>query len=290
MKFPSDNSYHPPGLPTATVEDYRYPLWQIGKQASAPRHQTTVWGGVKVEQGNPTSLHRDILDAIFTVAEQSPLTPSGEMYIAFDAAKVLRLLGTRADYRWLLRKLREINQIVISIRPPKIQEWPAARQIVTYAGESSLAADRHAWQYKANLKKLVLPPAAVQAMELGIQIRLDDSILRTLLSLKHAASRSLARWCLSHVTRQKHLLDTLLKAIGVCNVGERQRRGYAAQIHEDAIGLAKIGVRIDGPYVLYKRPPHKVWFSKPKKEQKYAVSEAIYAASAVICAVPKDIH
>jgi hypothetical protein len=245
------------------MTDYRSPLWLVGKQPSAPRVHSTSWGEVRVERGNPTARHRDILDAVFSVAERAVLTTNGELHVLFDAAAALQLLGTKADSRWLRQRLLDLMQVVISTRTPGAHDWPPSRPLLTLVGDTKIDAQREHWQYPALLKKIVLSPAAVAAMAEDIQIVLDPAIVKKILKLEHAISRSLARWLMSHKTRQSHSIDNIINVLGANHVGDRQRRAYVNQLTEDINGLAALGIRITNQVVTYNRPDKGIWFQMP---------------------------
>ena len=266
MTCRSKSAQHPEGFPTATVTDYRSPLWLVGRQQPSPRVHATAWGQVRVERGNPTVLHRDILDAVFSVAERASQTPTGELYVLFDAAAVLNLLGTKADSRWLRQRLLDLMQVVISTRSSNSDDWPPSRPLLTCVGDTDLDAGREEWQFPAKLKKIVLSPAAVQAMADDIQIVLDKKIVANVLGLRHAISRSLARWMMSHKTKQVHDVDALIDALGANQVGDRQRRAYVAQLTADVKGLAVLGIQINNNFVTYTRPEKGIWFQMPGAE------------------------
>ena len=250
-------------LPTATVTDYRSPLWLVGRHLPGPRQHETAWGHVMVERGNPSSIHRDILDGIFCAALQVAETPAGEMHILFDARAVLKLLGTRADSRWLRQRLIDLMQTVIKTKSAQDAEWPPSYTLLTFVGDSFRDADRPEWQFGGKLKKIVLSPGAVQAMANDIQIFLNNTVVSRLLSLRHAISRSVARWLMSHKGSQTHDINDLIDVVGACHVRDRQRRAYTAQLRADAEGMRHLGIRINGKKVTYRRPPEGVWFQMP---------------------------
>jgi len=191
-----------------------------------PAEMETAWGSVRIERGNPRSIHRDILDAILCAPvkikiERSQEKDFGQLIVTFDCAQVIQRLGTTANWKWLRQRLVDFQAIVISVKKPA-DDWGTSYSLIESVGDSIYPAKRKRTQFSAALKQITFTKAGTAVILGSMGICLDIDVCSRVLALKHAVSRAIARWCLSHKGSQHHGLSSVLVACG-CGGGSRQR-------------------------------------------------------------------
>lgn len=253
-----------PRLPQASTPEYRRPIFAVGRrhvmENGTPIVATSKWGGIKVVRGGATQRHRDLLDVLRTVAQYRIMDEAHQEHLIFDAAEVRKMMRTRTDWRDIKDMLTDLAATVIQLDNGEGQ-WGGAFPIVTFIGDANSRADRAEHQYQARLKRVVLSAGFSRLIEEHASISISRETLSRVLSLQHAVSRAVARWCLSHSTEQHHQMANVLAAVGAIAAGEgiegrEARRGvrkYRQHLADDAVGLAGLGVEIDGTTLHYHR-------------------------------------
>jgi hypothetical protein len=162
------------------------------------------------------------------------------------------MLGSNIDWRDLRGDLHNLLSTVVQIEGAP-SAWGAAFPIATFVGDANSPAARAPHQFPARLKRLVLSSGFTGLLEQYAAISLSRQTVKNVLSLRHAVSRAVARWCLTHTCDQHHALETVFGALGIIQPGEpitgraasRRARRYVQQIIEDAAGLGVLGIEID---------------------------------------------
>lgn len=245
-----------PSRPTASVVEYRRPLFSVGRGRVAigaePRTAgCDAWGRVRVIQGGVRQHHRDLLDVIRAVAEHRVTDGGGQEHLIFDVAKVRDMLGSRVDWKDIRQDLLDLIATIVQVDGSPGQ-WGAAFPLATFVGDAKSPAARAPHQFSAHLRRLVLSAGFSGLLERHATITLSRDLLTRVLALKHGVSRAVARWCLSHSGDQHHELGRVLTSIGAIRDGEaiagREARStarrYVAQLHDDAAELAELGVEV----------------------------------------------
>jgi hypothetical protein len=237
-------------LPTACVSEFRTPMFPVSKSISG-EVIFTKWGDVKIERGNPLARHRDYLDAISLCREASSYDSVGRLHVAFDFAKVKKILNVESDWGDAREFLVDLASTVISTRKPGETGWHSWT-VLSDVKDSTADAERDGWQFKGKLKKIIFHEKAVDFLIRDAKIFLSRDVTVKVLGLKHQVSRSVARWCLSHSGDQNHSLRDVLAAVGV-RCGDRVRRRYVSQLHKDDSGLQELGVTVEDGMLRYRR-------------------------------------
>lgn len=245
--------------PTAAAPEYRLPLYPVGR-LEVPRVADTKWGSVKVERGHLTARHRDLLDAILACAVRTVADASWGVHVIFDVADVRRMLGVTSDWSTIRKMLLDMETTAISWKRPG-EEWPDSFPILSFVGEANSDAERPSHQFKGKLKRITLSPDYVRCAVHEVRLYLNLELTRQVLALTHQVSRSVARWCLSHSSAQRHELSQVLEAVGAIQPGEpisgrlarRGARKYVEQLAYDSQALAELGIVLDGGQVVYTR-------------------------------------
>ncbi len=272
-------SIHGASKPTASTTEYRRPLFAVGRVWVAEGAPPSIngsksYGLVRVIKGGVTQHHRDLLDVIRAVAEHRVIDGGGQEHLIFDSAKVRELLPSRVNWRDVRDDLHDMLSTVIQIDGDAPGGWSAAFPLATFVGDANSAAARAPHQFPARLKRLVLSAGFSGLLESQATITLSRDVLAKVLALPNAASRAVARWCLSHSKDQHHEIARVLAAVGAIQSGEpiagraanRQARRYAQQLRESAAGFARLGIELDGLRLHYAR--HKgAFISAPKPSE-----------------------
>lgn len=254
QKQSTRGSFKRPSRTTASVVEYRRPLFSVGRGrvAIGAEPRTTgcdAWGRVRVIQGGVTQHHRDLLDVIRAVAEHRVTDGGGQEHLIFDVAKVRDMLGSRVNWRDIRQDLLDMMSTIVQIDGAAC-EWGAAFPLATFVGDAKSPAARAPHQFPAHLRRLVLSAGFTGLLERHATITLSRDVLEKVLVLKHGVSRAVARWCLSHSGEQHHELARVLAAVGAIDEGEaivgREARStarrYVTQLRDDASGLTALGV------------------------------------------------
>jgi hypothetical protein len=258
------------------------------QDGAPPVELGTSWGRVRVIRGGVTQHHRDLLDAIRATAEHRIVDTAGQEHLIFDAARVCEMLGSSIDWRDLRNDLHDLLSTVIQL-DGQHGAWGAAFPIATFVGDANSPAARAPHQFPARLKRLVLSAGFTGLLEQHAAISLTRQTVKNVLDLRHAVSRAVARWCLSHSNAQHHPLETVFAAIGIVQPGEpitgreasRQTRRYVQQLFADAPGLAALGIELDRERRLHYRRGAGVFITAPAPE-----NQPVDANPAVVDANP----
>lgn len=251
--------------PAGAVGEYRRPLFSVARLrvkegAAAVEAGSDSWGRVRVVRGGVTQHHRDLLDAIRTLAEHRVTDTGGQEHLIFDDARVRQVLGTRTAWKDMRADLLDMITTVIQI-DGDAGGWGAAFPLATFVGDAKSPAARAPHQYPTHLRRLVLSAGFSRLIAEQATVSFSREVLARVLGLEHAVSRAVARWCLTHSNAQHHDLARVLATIGAIRDGEAisgregrwQARNYARQVHLDAPGLSELGIEIEGGRLHYHR-------------------------------------
>jgi len=251
--------------PAGAVGEYRRPLFSVARVrveegGGVVEAGSDSWGRVRVVRGGVTQHHRDLLDAIRTLAEHRVTDAGGQEHLIFDDARVRQVLGARTAWKDMRADLLDMITTVIQIDGAG-GAWGAAFPLATFVGDAKSPAARAPNQYPAHLRRLVLSAGFSKLIEEQATVSYSRETLERVLGLKHAVSRAVARWCLTHSNAQHHDLARVLAAVGAIRGGEaisgraaaRQARRYVRQIGEDAGALADLGIEAGAAVLHYHR-------------------------------------
>ncbi|MBU0499514.1 MAG: hypothetical protein KJ558_07100 [Gammaproteobacteria bacterium] len=279
---------------TANVLEYRLPVYPVCRGRAPDYTHSGRYGECRISVSKEADIrigaiserHRCLLDAVMTYATWCGIDPVRRLVVFFDIANIRRALGT-PSLRWrdVRQSLIELIGVHVQIRRPN-EEWPAIYPLVAgvdYAATNH-SAPRRAGQFtgrgqgdeddelrrdgSVRLIRLTFSEGYTAALAAGVGVRLSKTTLTTLLNMRHAVSRTVARWALTHSNVQHHPLADLLSTLDLVKPGgdgvvrirgrsaSRQARDYVAQLMRDRVLLAHLGVEITdgaGGYVLHYR-------------------------------------
>jgi len=269
---------HSDPRPAGAVGEYRRPLFSVARVrvnegAAAVEAGCDSWGRVRVVRGGVGQHHRDLLDAIRTLAEHRVTDAAGQEHLIFDDAKVRQALGARMVWkreaeapgnrkgkalavRTAWKDMRDdlLDMITTVVQIDGLADsWGAAFPLAAFVGDANSPAARAPHQYPAHLRRLVLSAGFSKLIEEQAAVGFSREVLARVLGLRHAVSRAVARWCLTHSKNQHHDLAAVLAAVGATKPGEAisgrggrwQAREYARQVREDAGALLELGIDLD---------------------------------------------
>ncbi|WP_287965324.1 hypothetical protein [Diaphorobacter sp.] len=251
------------------VDEYRRGLYSVtpawvGDGEPPVVFGTAPWGRAKIVRGGITQRHLDLLDCIRATAEHRLSDSSGQTHLIFDDAEVRKKLGKgRGRWRDVREMLRDFMTTIVQIEGRTPGAWGIEFSLATKIGDTDLAAPRRADTFPACLRRLVLSAEYTAFLTALPSVSYSPTVLDRVLALHHLVSRAIARWCLSHTNDQHHPLDVVLAALGVVDEGEAiagraarsSVRRLVGHVHEDAAGLAELGITITSAFLHYKRLP-----------------------------------
>lgn len=245
--------------PQATASDYRLPIFGVAKRKV--NEISTRWGDVRIERGNPTARHRDLLDAIITVATKRMLDQEGNVHVFFDTVDVAEILGKKLDWRDIKEALLDLQSTVYSTKSVDGKKWVSTNNILIKIEDAKTDATRRDGQFAAKLKKIVISEDSANRLVGEVNITINKSTMAILLKLDHQVSKALARWCLSHSSEQHHSLQSIFEVLGLVEEGEAiggrvassTTYNYIKQLKNDSEGLDKLGISISNKTVHYIR-------------------------------------
>lgn len=258
-------------LPTSNVLDYRVPLFPVSyKIAKKLTQKNTLWGSVKIEKGNPTAWHKDILDAIMCNVMTYGIDSQNRLTVIFDVVDVQKMLGVEIDYTEIRKKLIDLQSTVFSIKHHKDEDFPTTQSIIASVGNSKKDAPRLDNQFPAKLKKIVFSELATARLLNELNITINKPTMANIFKMKNQVSRALAKWCLTHSNNQNHDLKNILIAIGAIDFGQEiegraassQAHKYRNQLKADRELLQGLGITINNTSVHYTRLSKTVFISE----------------------------
>lgn len=115
---------------TSTVAELRVAMWAPIEKISEKsvtykdfvenkniRKIKTSWGELEIRNRLLTQTHKDIFDAILTVAKETKVLKNGKIALYFTPYEILEFLGkSTTHYTWLLEKIKEIADAKINYK------------------------------------------------------------------------------------------------------------------------------------------------------------------------------
>jgi hypothetical protein len=246
------------GLATASVREYRgrmYPLKKHSNEVYSPTDNT--FGGIRIEinESYPTARlstvhHRDILDAVHACYTDFFPDSAGQLIVEFDHIDVLDMLGLdkNIDWRDLHRRLTDLIGNVITIWDKDNAGNPDSFSILSRVKSSKILAQRKNWQInsgKTYLKQIVYSSGYVELMKQEGRLFLSKGNIKTILSMKNAASRACSRWLVSHRDEQHQDIKRVLEYCGF-DGKKSQLYKYIEEIRQDKDCFESLQIKIQG--------------------------------------------
>jgi len=251
LKHPKGESKdYPASVSTALADEYRLPIYPVSRIKSEAIE--TKFGTVRFVRGGVTAHHRDVLDVITAFAEEIDFSESGEIDIIFDPDKIAKVLEIDTEWRFQRELLRDLVGTVIEVRRAGAVKWEGAFSVLTFVGDTDIAAKRAAGQFGTCLKKITLSKHYAALMQTDVALQLGPELVMQVVRLRHQVSRSGAKWLLTHSNDQHHKINDLLSYVG-CKGSRMMMSKYRKQLMEDSEGLGKIGIRIEDKVIHYAR-------------------------------------
>ena len=244
---------------TTTVTPARIRLFQPTQR---PRRTTrdgewieTAWGRCRVD-GRLGQRHADLLEAIQWCAERKKPEADGALKLSVDPARIRRALGAHysLEHVWVL--LRELCGAVVEIEAPHLAAAEKIMGPVLAVAKYSRTEKR--MDPLVGLPGRRNPTAAEERRMLSVTLgeawttltRLDRPLYRDptpLARLRHGMSQAVARHILTHRGEPQGgwTVDGLITAVAGPLTGQA-RRDARRRLREDAQGLARIGISVDG--------------------------------------------
>lgn len=215
-----------------SIAHYRLPLWAVSHR----EHYETPWGQVWVK-GKARVIHRDILDAIWLVADSIKME-NNRYVIDFEPGKVLRALGTTKRGTWIEKRLYDLYQLELNYRWNKGEF--RLNGLFRYL-ESIIRLDKKTGrqgQFRGNKYRIVLTELATMMEQKEVRVNLGV-FLEKILRLKSNFSRSVARFFITH-SRGLHLdFQTLVVAVGA---DQRNISKWRRELKRDEEALKELGI------------------------------------------------
>ena len=207
---------------TASVTELRVPIFSPVQKLSGNsvtarefkknggiRAIETSWGQVEIRGRKLlTQVHRDLLDCIYTHANNIMRLPNGEVTIQFSQTKILKeysgdekSASWATQTKWLREKIKEIRDITINYVSNKgdsfdfnlISHLDYLEDINTYA--------------------ITLDPRYIKFYERELSINYKRELPK-LLKIQSALVKAILRWFFTHKDESKFKLITVLEALG----------------------------------------------------------------------------
>ena len=245
------------------------------------------WGKCTVRDCHLTEIHQDILDAIIVNSRLTKISPDGRILVVFSPYQILKTIGHKQknNHHWLDEKLDDMRKVRVDT---ELNGWRITSGILNDHAKSLIeneearkrggfAGDSKYWYIIIDNKYAKF---FIHDMKLHYQ-----ALLPEILSMKHAVTKKLVRFCLSH-DRVNMTLDDILIAIGAFDRVKKEdeeepgqitivtplrtQRQIRKKVRDEAEALERdFGIEIrkmeDGREgVFYQKHP-KVWFESPEK-------------------------
>lgn len=207
----------------------------------------TPWARATISRVQLTQVHRDILDALFSHVQPHIRADGSCAFVFHPHALLKRLHETGNNIEWLREKFRDLEGAGLRVETPK------------YTVETSIVR-KHAWTADGSQYAVVLESEYMQFFACDLRVH-TEGLTDKILALKHAATKALVRFVLTHRSWSRSLTETLV-AMGYTG-GERNRRITAAKIASESAALdLDFGIMVSDGTIRY-RQHGRVWFEQP---------------------------
>lgn len=228
-----------------SIAHYRLPIWAI----SPKKYHQTSWGEVQVE-GKARVIHRDILDAIWLVAD-SIILINGRYVIDFAPGKVLKALRTTKKGRWLHDRLKDIYDLDLNYKWAA-EDWRCEgnfryiESFIRLEEKTGRKGQFHGNKYRIQLTEL---GTRLEREEVTIDIR---GHLQDILDIKSNFCRSVVRFFLTHSKGFAIKFSTLLVAVGADHANNSR---FKAEFLKEEAAVERFGVKYNKKkdIVFYKK-------------------------------------
>lgn len=251
------------GYPTATVIHSRVPIFQASRRAKSIEKWTyeNSWGQVEIS-GRLGQVHRDLHDLIMTQAEEYRLGELGDLHIVVDPAKLQRIMGHKANPRFLDQLLEDMRQARVTL---KLKHGRSSlggivsvvdKQLRAIEGPGGFMEKRYLWL-------VTISRTWVQVYNTTLRIRYAPA-LPILLRMKSGYSQAMGRFFLTHSGKMSLGFEDCLKTLGVT----REEKKVRHEIKGDIPLLEKLGLTVEGSMIRYEQQKRMVSFENPPQGQK----------------------
>ena len=266
-------------LISSTLES-RLPIYPTTLIPS-PRKEDGTWGSWEVQRGNLNIHHKKLLDAISVCRDVEAWDDStGEIIRTFDLAEVREFLDVSTDWTKVRKLLVDVMTTVIRVKHPG-QHWGEMFPILSWVGDANKGATRCAWQYPAQMKKIIYSAGICELYANEATVWMTRETVKKIIGFRYPINYSLVNWCLSHSSDQHHRLATVLPMLGACQAGEKvvgrnarsTVRNYVKQIKDEAERHSELGISIEGEWIHSVREEATGVFIKTPEKAPEALSD-----------------
>ncbi|EAI3920856.1 hypothetical protein ACI4X5_000490 [Campylobacter upsaliensis] len=231
---------------TSSIDELRVPIFapisQINKNSSIYksfvenkniRTIETKWGAIEIRNRILTQTHKDILDLIFTYADEIQEQIDGSVMIKFTRSKILQEY-TQGEYssknfKWFKEKLLEIKDSVIRYKDKNDRSF--AFNII-----DTVIEDR-------NNFGIIISKSYVNFYEKSLSVNYKKEIPR-LLEIENSLLKAIVRFFFSH-TNCNIKIDDLFITLGFPMESTRWLQISKKEIRESIDILAGFGIHYD---------------------------------------------
>jgi hypothetical protein len=299
-------------LSASFVHEARLRIFKPSRRPSA-RLQTeiieTAAGKIKIEHrgiqdpADPKKIiirpiglpHADLLDAARQTALDRAVDGAGRLVLLIDPARVRRAAGTQASLNDTQEMMTDLVSALITIYEPThlqttghiIDTWKKAAgedgRMLTLPCPLSKTR-RHADRAERHLWQITVGDVGMQLLNHDLPVTYP---LADILSLRYGVSQAAARWLLGQSKNRQPqggwMLDTVINsvsgAIGGTNLRHRRR-----EIIQDAAGLSKLGIRVEGGRAFLSQSVH------PTPESVHPTPESVHPTPESVHPTPESVH
>lgn len=215
-----------------SIAHYRLPLWAV----SHKEHHITAWGEVYVK-GKARVIHRDILDAIWLVADSIKIE-NDRYVIDFMPGKVLKAIGTTKKGTWLYKRINDIYELDVNYRwnSDKFKVDGHFRYFEAFLKLDEMTG-RHG-QFRGHKYRIKLSEMGtiMERQELRVDFK---SFLPDILKLNSNFCRSVVRFFLTHKKGFAIKFSKLVVAVGA---DMRNASRFRAEVKKEQIALSRFGI------------------------------------------------
>ena len=191
----------------------------------------TSWGRVLVTGNILTQVHRDLIDCIISVADNTEEIKDGGVAVYFKESNALRKYGNKStsNHTWFRSKIREIRNTSIEIEDKKEQYY--AFQIIEEDG-----AKKETGEFK-----IVFSAKYRQYIESQLTIGYLNE-LDKLLTIDSALLKAIIRFFWTHKDAWRMGIDDLLITVGYPTDSAQAIRTAKREIEANIDRLAEFGI------------------------------------------------
>ena len=212
----------------------------------------TPWARATISRVQLTQVHRDILDVLFTHCEPHERADGSVAFVFHPHAVLRRLHETGNNVTWLRNKFRDLEGAGLRVETKGRKAYTVETSIVR----------KHAWTTDGSQYAVVLESDYVAFFAREMRVH-HEALTDHILGLRHATTKAMVRFVLSHRSWHRSIAETL-DFIGYVG-GERNRRIAAGKVASEADDLERhFGIRVAVGRVDYEQHS-RVWFEDPTK-------------------------